>query len=69
MSCYHYRRLNACSIRQALGQAVCTALDLDPETVATIRRHLAAEPSITAQRYAPCTTSPNGAPHPSVVME
>lgn len=44
-------QMNECSTRQALDQAVCTALDLDPETVATIRRHLAAEPSITAQRY------------------
>ena len=46
-------QMNECSTRQALDQAVCTALALDPETVATIRRHLAAEPSITAKRYAP----------------
>ena len=46
-------QMNECSTRQALDQAVCTALDLDPETVATIRRHLAAEPSVTGKRYAP----------------
>ena len=40
---------------QALDQAVCTALDLDPETVATIRRQLAAEPSVTGKRYAGVT--------------
>ena len=44
-------QMNECSTRQALDQAVCTALDLDPETVATIRRHLAAEPSVTGKRY------------------
>ena len=44
-------QMNECSTRQALDQAVCTALDLDPETVATIRRHLAAEPSVTGRRY------------------
>ena len=44
-------QMNECSTRQALDQAVCTALDLDPETVATIRRQLAAEPSVTGKRY------------------
>ena len=44
-------QMNECPTRQALDQAVCTALDLDPETVATIRRHLAAEPSVTGKRY------------------
>ena len=46
-------QMNECPIRQALDKAVCTALALDPETVATIRRHLAAEPSVTGKRYAP----------------
>ena len=46
-------QMNECSTRQSLDQAMCTDLDLDPETVATIHRHLAAEPSITAQRYIP----------------
>ena len=46
-------QMNECPTRQALDRAVCTALDIDPETVATIRRHLAAEPSITSKRYIP----------------
>ena len=45
-------QINECPTRQALDQAVCTVLDLDLETVATIRRHLAAEPSVTGKRYA-----------------
>ena len=45
-------KMNECSTRQALDQAICTALALDPESVATIRRHLAAEPSITGKRMA-----------------
>ncbi len=44
-------QMNECPTRQALDHAVCTALALDPETVATIRRHLAAEPSVTGKRY------------------
>ena len=38
-------------VRRELDAAVCAALDIDPERVATIRRHLAAEPSITGKRY------------------
>ena len=40
------------SVRHALDEAVCQALNLDPERVETIRRNLAAEPSVTAKRYA-----------------
>ena len=38
-------------VRRELDAAVCAALDIDPERVATIRRHLAAEPSVTGKRY------------------
>lgn len=38
-------------VRRELDAAVCAALDIDPERVDTIRRHLAAEPSITGKRY------------------
>lgn len=47
-----FPQMNECPTRQALDQAVCTALSLDPEIVATIRRHLAAKPSVTGKRYA-----------------
>ena len=36
---------------RALDNAVCGALGIDPERVATIRRNLAAEPSVTGRRY------------------
>ena len=39
-------------VRRALDEAVCDALDLDVEWVETIRRNLAAEPSVTGKRYA-----------------
>ena len=39
-------------VRRALDDAVCDALGLDGERVATIRRNLAAEPSVTGKRYA-----------------
>ncbi len=39
-------------IRRRLDDAVTEALDLDPEWVATIRRELSREPSITNRRYA-----------------
>ena len=38
-------------VRRALDTAVASALGLDGELVATIRRHLAAEPSVTGRRY------------------
>ena len=38
-------------VRRELDAAVCAALDIDPERVATMRRHLAAEPSVTGKRY------------------
>ncbi len=40
-----------CPVRRALDDAVIAALDLDEETVATIRCSLAAEPSVTGRRY------------------
>ena len=45
-------RMDADPARAALDAAVCEALGIDPERVATIRRHLAAEPSVTGRRYA-----------------
>ena len=45
-------RMNADPARAALDAAVCDALGIDAERVATIRRHLAAEPSVTGRRYA-----------------
>ena len=38
--------------RRALDDAVASALDLDGETVAAVRRNLAMEPSVTGRRYA-----------------
>lgn len=38
-------------VRRALDEAVVSALELDGETVATIRRSLAMEPSVTGRRY------------------
>ena len=45
-------RMDADPARAALDAAVCEALCIDAERVATIRRHLAAEPSVTGRRYA-----------------
>ena len=45
-------QMNACPVRRALDEAVITTLGLDREMVATIRRSLAAEPSVTGRRYA-----------------
>ena len=45
-------RMDADPVRAALDAAVCAALGIDAERVATIRRHLAAEPSVTGRRYA-----------------
>ena len=44
--------MNGCDVRRALDDAVCAALDMDPERVAAVRLNLAAEPSVTGQRYA-----------------
>ena len=38
-------------VRRALDDAVCGALGLDADRVGSIRRHLAAEPSVTGRRY------------------
>ena len=43
--------MDDCPTRRALDDAVVEALDLDAETVAAIRRRLAAEPSVTGRRY------------------
>ena len=45
-------QMDADPARAALDAAVCEALRIDAERVATIRRHLAAEPSVTGRRYA-----------------
>ena len=44
-------QMDADPVRAALDDATCAALSIDPETTATIRRHLSAEPSITGKRY------------------
>ena len=44
-------QMNDCPVRRALDDTVIAALDLDGEMVATIRRSLAAEPSVTGRRY------------------
>ena len=44
-------QIDADPTRRALDAAIVSALGLDDELVATIRRQLAAEPSITGQRY------------------
>ena len=45
--------IDSCPVRHALDDAVTNALNLDPETVATIRAQIAAEPSVTGKRYSP----------------
>ena len=45
-------QMDADPVRRALDDAVCAALGLDGERVASIRRNLAAEPSVTGRRYA-----------------
>ncbi len=44
-------QMDADPVRRALDAAVVAALGLDCEMVATIRRQLAAEPSVTGRRY------------------
>ena len=44
-------RMNDCPTRRALDDAVVEALGVDAETMAAVRRSLAAEPSITGRRY------------------
>ena len=44
-------RMDDCPTRRALDDAVVDALGVDAETVASIRRSLAAEPSVTGRRY------------------
>ena len=45
-------QMDADPTRRALDDAVASALGLDGETVAAIRRNLAMEPSVTGRRYA-----------------
>ena len=44
--------MDVCDARRTLDAAVVNALDLDGETVDTVRRHLSMEPSVTGKRYA-----------------
>ena len=46
-------RIGADPVRARLDAAVADALAIPPERLSRIRRHLSAEPSITAARYAP----------------
>ena len=46
------QQMDSCNTRRALDDAVCAALGLDAELVSTVRRQLAAEPSVTGKRYA-----------------
>ncbi len=45
-------QMNHCPVRISLDEAVAEALGIDEETIATIRRQLSMEPSITGKRYA-----------------
>jgi len=42
---------DTCSIRCAIDRAVCEALGIREELVASIRGHLIREPSVTGERY------------------
>ena len=44
-------QMDDCPVRRALDNAVIAALGLNGEMVATIRRSLAAEPSVTGKKY------------------
>ena len=44
-------QINADETRQALDRAVVSALGIQPEIVANIRRELAREPSVTGKPY------------------
>ena len=44
-------QMDGCPVRREMDDAVCNALGLDIERVETIRRNLAAEPSVTGKRY------------------
>ena len=43
--------MDSCETRAELDEAVCDALELDPEMIDNIRRSLAQEPSITGRRF------------------
>ena len=57
--------MDVCDARRSLDAAVVSALGLSEETVATIRRHLSLEPSVTGKRYA---MADDGPPKPSFVL-
>ena len=44
-------QMDADPVRRDLDDAVCDALGLDGELIATIRKQIAAEPSVTGSRY------------------
>ena len=44
-------QMDACPARKEIDDAVGTALNIDAERISTVRRHLAAEPSVTGERY------------------
>ena len=44
-------QMDADPVRRDLDDVVCAALALDTEPVSTVRRQLAAEPSVTGKRY------------------
>ena len=44
-------RMDTDPVRRDMDDAVCTALGLDVELVSTVRRQLAAEPSVTGKRF------------------
>ena len=46
-------QMDSDTVRRDLDDAICAALGLDSELVSTIRRQLAAEPSVTGKRYDP----------------
>ena len=50
-------QINVCPVRRALDDAAIRTLDLDEEMVATIRRSLAVEPSVTGRRYSALPTT------------
>ena len=47
-------QLDADPVRRVLDDAVVSALRLDGELVAAIRRSLGMEPSVTGRRYGEC---------------
>ena len=44
-------QMDKCKVREAIDHAIGSVLGINPERVETIRRNLAAEPSVTGKRY------------------